>query len=177
MLQTLTHFSDSSSGIGALGFSGSSFLIQLITFVLAYLVLRHYAFPPILRILRERREMIEDGVKLGEEMKQKRSELDTEVEKLLHESRQQADGIIVEAQDTARQVAREGEEKARTKAAGILAEAEQRIIQDTARVRKQLEKELVGLIADTTEAIIEEKVDAKKDAQLIERVLKERQAA
>lgn len=177
MLLTLTHFGDSSSGLGALGFDGQAFLIQLITFVLAYLVLRHYAFPPILKILRERRETIENGVKLGEQMKKEQAELEAKVEKLLHDSRQKADSIIAEAQEAGRQAIRESEEKAKTKAAGILSEAESRIVQDTARARKQLEKQLVGLIAETTEAIIDEKVDAKKDAQLIERSLKERQAA
>ena len=39
-----------------------------------------------------------------------------------------------------------------------------------------LEKELVGLISDATEAIIEEKVDARKDAQIIERALKGQRA-
>ena len=49
----------------------------------------------------------------------------------------------------------------------------------TARARKQLEGELAGLVADATEAVIDEKIDAKKDAQLIERALKgkEKQAA
>ena len=38
-----------------LGVDGKAFVIQLITFVLAYLVLRRYAFGPILKVLRERR--------------------------------------------------------------------------------------------------------------------------
>jgi F-type H+-transporting ATPase subunit b len=173
----LTHFGASSSGIGALGFSGQAFLIQLITFILAYLVLRHYAFGPILKVMQQRRETIESSVKLAEQLRKEQVELEEKVAKTLHETRQKADGIITEAQDAARQTIRDGEEKARAKSAGILAEADSRIIQDTARARKKLEKELVGLIADTTEAIIEEKVDVKKDAQLIERALKERQAA
>jgi F-type H+-transporting ATPase subunit b len=166
----------SSSGLGALGVDGKAFLIQLITFVLAYLVLRRYAFQPILKALRERRETIDKGVKLGEEMQRERTKLDQQIEDALHEARQQADGIIASAQESAREAIREAEDKAREKAAGILKEAEGRIATDTARARKQLEKELVGLISDATEAIIEEKVDAKKDTQLIERVLKEQSA-
>ena len=173
----LTHFGASSSGIGALGFSGQAFLIQLVTFILAFLVLRHYAFGPILKVMQQRRETIEDSVKLAEQLRKEQTELEDKVEKTLHETRQKADGIIAEAQDAARQTIRDGEEKARAKSAGILAEADSRIVQDTTRARKKLEKELVGLIADTTEAVIGEKVDVKKDAQLIERALKERQTA
>ncbi|HTB49018.1 MAG TPA: F0F1 ATP synthase subunit B [Verrucomicrobiae bacterium] len=173
----LTHFGASSTGIGALGFSGQAFLIQLITFVLAYLVLRRYAFGPILDVMRRRRETIEHSVKLAEQLKNEQIELDKKVEKELHKARQEADAIISSAQDSGRQAIHEAEDKARDKAAGILKEAESRLVQDTARARKQLEGELVGLISDVTEAVIDEKVDAKKDAALIERALKERQTA
>jgi F-type H+-transporting ATPase subunit b len=174
---TLTQFADSSSGLGSLGIDGKAFVIQLITFVLAFLVLRRYAFKPILKVLSQRRETIENGVKLGEQMRQEKAALEHKVSEALHKARQEADTIISGAQDSARQVIREAEDKARDKAAGILKDADSQIDQNTARARKQLEKELVGLVSDATEAIIQEKVDAKKDASLIERALKDRIAA
>ena len=177
MLPSLLIFGDSSSGLGALGVDGRAFVIQLITFVLAYLALRHWAFGPIIKVLRERRDKIEQGVKLGEQMQKEKAELEDKVTKTLHETRQKADAIIAGAQDTAHQTVREAEDKARTKATGILEAAQSRIGQDTARARQQLEKELAGLVADATEAVIEEKVDAKKDAELIDRALKGRQTA
>lgn len=173
----ITNFAAESSGIGALGINGKAFIIQLITFLLAFLVLKRYAFKPITKVLDERRETIESGVKLGEDMQKERIKLDEKVAKILQDTRVEADTIIAGAQDVARQTVREAEDKARDKADGIIKQAESRIDQDTARARKQLEKELVGLVSDATEAIIGEKVDAKKDAQLIERALKEQQRA
>jgi F-type H+-transporting ATPase subunit b len=177
MLPAVTTFGDSSSGLGALGFDGKAFLIQLITFILAFLVLRCWAFKPIIKLLDERRETIENGVKLGDQLKKEEAALEAKVEKTLHETRQKADGIIADAQDSGRQMVKEAEDKAREKAAGVVAEAESRIAQDTARARQSLEKELVGLVSDATEAIVEEKIDAKKDAALIDRALKQKQAA
>lgn len=172
---SLTTFGEtSSSGIGALGVDGKAFVIQLITFALAFLVLRRYAFKPILKLLNERRETIESGVKLGEKMQKEQAAMEAKVEETLHQARQEADGIIAGAQGTAREVVRQAEDKARDKADDILKSADARIVQDTARARKQLEGELVGLISDATEAIIEEKVDAKKDAALIERAMRGR---
>ncbi len=176
MLYTFVSFGDSSSGIGALGVDGKAFVIQLITFLLAFWVLKRYAFAPILKVMRERRQTIDQGVKLGEQMQQEKAELEAEVEKKLHEARQKADGILADAQEAGKQAIREAEDKAREKATGILAAAEDRIKQDTQRARQQLEKELVGLVAEATEAIIEEKVDASKDVQLIEKAL-QRQGA
>lgn len=176
MVIALTQFADSSSGLGALGVDGKAFIIQLITFVLAFLVLKKWAFKPILKVLNERRETIESGVSLGEKMKKDEAALEEKVAKALHEARTKADGIVAGANATARDAIREAEDKAREKAAGILKEADERILTDTQRARKQLEGELVGLISDATEAIIGEKVDAKKDAQLIERALQEQKA-
>ncbi len=175
MIASISQFADSSSGIGALGIDGKALIIQLVTFLLAFWVLKRYAFTPIVKLMDERRSTIESGVRLGEKMQKDEAAMAAKVEKTLHEARQQADGIISGAQETGRQSIREAEEKAHSKAAGILKDAEARIVQETARARTGLERELVGLISDATEAIIHEKVDAKKDTQLIERALKERQ--
>jgi F-type H+-transporting ATPase subunit b len=174
MINLVTNFAETSesSGIGALGVDGKAFVIQLITFVLAFLVLKKWAFKPIMKVLDERRRVIESGVTLGEEMKKERAVLEQKVAEQLTEARQQADGIVATARDNAREVVREAEDKAKTKADNILVDAKNRIDQETARARKNLEKEMVSLVSEATEAIIGEKVDAKKDASLVERALK-----
>jgi F-type H+-transporting ATPase subunit b len=172
MLIPTTNFAESSSGLGALGVDGGAFIIQLITFVLAFLVLRRFAFGPILKVLNERRATIESGVKLGEQMQKEKAELEAKAEAMLAKARQEADGIIAGAQDSGRTAIREAEEKARAKAEGIITAAEGRLEQDKARARQALEKEVASLVASATEAVVGEKLDAKKDAALIERSLK-----
>lgn len=174
MINGLTQFADSSSGLGALGIDGKALIIQLVTFVLAFWVLQHWAFKPIVKVMERRRQTIEKGVKLGEQMQKEQLDLEQKVAKALHEARKEADGIIASAHDQGRQAIQAAEDKARQKAEGIIATAEDRIKQDANRARKQLEGELIGLISDATEAIIDEKVDAKKDAALINKALKER---
>jgi F-type H+-transporting ATPase subunit b len=172
----ITQFGDSASGLGSLGLDGKAFIIQLVTFLLAFWVLKRYAFGPIAKVMEQRRKTIEEGVQLGEQMKKEKTELEAKVADELANARSEADGIIAAAQDTSRGIVREAEDKASEKAAGILKAADERIVADTKRARKQLEGELVGLISDATEAIIGEKVDAKKDAQLIDKALKEQRA-
>jgi F-type H+-transporting ATPase subunit b len=174
LITNFTQFAAESAenGIGALGVDGKALIVQLLTFLLAFFVLKRFAFKPILAVLQKRRELIESGVELGEQMKREKAELEKSLAEKLQAARVQADGIIAGAEDTGKQVVRDAEEKARQKADGILKEADSRIASETARARKQLEGELVGLISDATEAIIGEKVDTKKDAQLIDAALK-----
>jgi F-type H+-transporting ATPase subunit b len=168
----ITQFAESSGGIGALGIDAKALIIQLVSFVLAFWILQRFAFKPIVKLMNERRLTIEKGVALGEQMQKDKAALEQKIEETMHKARQQADGIIAQAHDTARQVAAEVEAKASAKADGIVKSAEERIKQDTARARQKLESELVGLISDATEAIIDEKVDAKKDAALLDRAMK-----
>lgn len=169
----ITQFADSSSGLGSLGIDGKALIIQLVTFLLAFLVLQRWAFKPIVKLMEQRRQTIEAGVSLGEEMRKEKAALEDKVSKELAKARTKADGIVAAAQDTARETVREAESKAQEKAEGIIEEARQRTAQDVTRARKQLESEIVSLISDATEAIIDEKVDAQKDAALVDKALKE----
>jgi F-type H+-transporting ATPase subunit b len=175
--QALTQFADSSSGLASLGIDGKALIIQLVTFLLAFWVLQHWAFKPIVRLMEQRRKTIEDGVSLGEQMKKEKAELEAKVASELASARTKADGIVAAAEDAGRDAIREAEGKAHDKAEGIIAEANERTVQDVARARKQLESELVGLISDATEAIIDEKVDGQKDASLIDKALREHSRA
>lgn len=176
MVETITIFGASSAESGILGLSLEALIVQTATFILAILVLQRFAVKPILKKLQERRETIEQGVTLGEQMQKEKAEQDKKREKILADARTEADKIIAEANDAARQNIQQAEENARKKSDAILAQADERIKQDTARARQKLEKDLAGLVAEATEAIIDEKVDEKKDASLIERALKRSQS-
>jgi len=170
----LLFVADSSSGIGALGISVSAFVIQLITFVLVFILLQRYAFKPIIKMLQERRRVIDEGVKAGEELAQARAKFDQEVVDILKEARKDADHIISTGQKEARDIVRDAEANARRRSETLMADAEQRIAEETERAKRGLEKEIVGMVSEATEAIVEEKVDAAKDAQLIERVIRKK---
>lgn len=180
MIHLLTTFAaegaESAVGIAKLGINGKALLIQLITFALVYVVLRRFAFAKIIAVLQQRRETIENGVRLGEEMQKERAVLDTKVKAALAEARKQADSIVADANDAAASTVRAAEEKAQVKAEAIISEAHARTEQDAQKIRKQLEHEVVALVSEATEAIIDEKLDDKKDAALISRVLKEQRA-
>lgn len=174
MINTVTQFgAEQSSGLGALGVDGKAFLIQLITFILAFLVLKKFAFKPILKVLKDRQDTIDKGVKLGEQMQKEKAEMDEKVADALHKARQEADKIISEAQTTGRQSIQEAEDAARTKAEDMVKQASEKIKQDTQVARRRLEKDLAGLVSEATETILREKIDAKKDSSLIDKALKE----
>lgn len=157
-----------------LGLDPKAFLIQLVTFVLVFMVLKRFAFKPITKMLEKRRQTIEDGVRLGQKLEKEKAKLDDEVARVMREARHEADKIIAAGHKDARAAIREAEKTAQVKAERILADAEERIGEETEHARRKLEKDLVGLVSEATETIVGEKVDAKKDAELVKKAMKGR---
>jgi len=164
-------FATSTSGIGALGVNLTALIIQLITFILAFLVLRKWAFRPIIKILQARRQVVEDGVRLGEKMRQDEKKLEEKIEVQLHKTRIEADKIIAEANEASKQLIREAEAQAKERAAIILKESEEKANLELARAKRKVEADLVSLVAQATSIVLDEKVDETKDAHLIEKAL------
>jgi len=170
----LLYVADSSSGIGALGISVSAFIIQLITFVLVFLLLRKFAFSPVIKLLQDRRKIIDDGVRMGEKLSKEQAKFDAKLNETMRQAREEADHIIATGHKEAREVVREAEKTAQRKADSILADAEVRITEESQRAKRALEKDIVSLVSEATEAIVGEKVDAKKDAEIIDKIIKSR---
>jgi F-type H+-transporting ATPase subunit b len=172
MVSLVTQFGAASAESGILGLNVHEFVIQLITFILAILVLMKFAVGPINKILDQRRETIEKGVSLGEKMQKDQAEMEAKVAAALRDARAEADKILAEAGERGRQAITEAEAKAKEKAEAIIASGQERVEQDIKEARTKLEKELSSLVAEATEAVIGEKVDTKADAVLIDKALK-----
>jgi F-type H+-transporting ATPase subunit b len=160
-----------SGGISALGLDPIAILAQTATFLLLFFIIKKFALSKIVDTLEKRRQTIDDGVRLGLELADQKEKLGVKVEEMLAEARLEADKIIASSEQEAGAIIKEAELQASAKADDMLAEARIRIDKDIDAARKGLEKEVVSLIAAATEKIIGEKLDAQKDAKLIEKVL------
>jgi F-type H+-transporting ATPase subunit b len=165
---------ETASGLGALGVSPSAFIIQLISFAFVFLLLKRFAFKPIVRLLNERYKVIDDGVRMGLKMEKEKEKLDEKVAEAMRDARHEADQIIAAAHKDAREIVREAEKTAAARAERIIEDAEARIADETEGAKRKLEKDIVGLVSEATEAIVGEKVDPKKDAEIVKNVLKGR---
>jgi len=171
MLPVYFAASEEASG-GILGISLQAFIIQIITFVLVFILLKKFALNRIVEMLDKRHAIIEKGVRHGLEMEREREMLEKETAKIVREARHDADEIINGAHKEARDIIRNAEKSAHKKTEVMLADAEVRINEELDQARRKLEKEIAGLVSEATEAVVEEKVDAKKDADLIDRAIK-----
>lgn len=163
---------EKSTGIAALGIDPIAILASAGTFLVLFFVIKYFALNKIVDTLEKRRKTIDDGVRLGREMEAEKQMLDDKVEAALRKARLEADKIIAAGHEQSTAIIKEAEVIATRKTDDILAEARNRIDEDIQKARRDLEKDMRSLVAEATEVIIGEKLDANKDATLLERALK-----
>lgn len=163
-----------SGGLGALGLNLTSFLFQLITFVIVLLLLRKFVYGKLVATLEARREAVEKSLDNAKEATEELEKTQKKVAAMLVEARGEAEAIVATAHKESAAMLEEAEAKSRKRADHIVSEAKSRLDLDVAEARKQLRAETKALVAIATEAIIHEKLDGKKDEQLITAALKER---
>ncbi|HSX52804.1 MAG TPA: F0F1 ATP synthase subunit B [Patescibacteria group bacterium] len=161
----------SSGGIAALGINLKALILQIITFIIVFWLLKRFALDKIVQTLEERRQKIDDGVTLGREMEAEKAKLEDQVKAIMLQARKDADKIIAQARTESTQLIKDAETVAGRKADTLMADAHARIEDDIKRARQGLEQDMLSLVAEATEVIIEEKLDDKKDNALIRRVL------
>ena len=158
-------------GIAVLGIDPKSVLLQAGTFLLLFFILEKFALRGIVDSLEKRRKTIDKGVSLGLEMQNVKEGFDKELKDMQHTARNEADKILALAHQEAGEIIKGAEAAASEKADGVMRDASARIEREMQSARKELRSEMLTLVSEATEVIIGEKLDAKKDASLIERAL------
>jgi len=161
-----------SGGISDLGLDPLQIAFQAGTFVVLFVLVRKFAFKKITSILDERHDTIERGLSNARKAAEQLENSKVSAEAVLKEARVEADSIIAKAHEETGAMLKEAEDTATKKADKIVADAQSKIEADVIKAKKDLRGELASLVAEATEAVIGEKMDAEKDKQLIERMLK-----
>lgn len=165
--------SSGGGGIGSLGVDFKGLLLQIATFLIVFFLLKRFALDKIVATLEKRHQTIDDGVRIGQEMAEQKAKLDSEITKLLHKARMEADKIIASGHQEAQELLKETEAAATKKTEIMLADARVKIEEDLKKRLKQLEKDTLQLVASATETLISQKLDTDKDQTLIRAALDE----
>ncbi len=161
--------------LGALGIDWRTLILQVVAFVILVWLLGKFVYPILVRAIDKREKAIADSVAAANQAEARAEETQAEIEKLFEEARRDSAELVEAAHKESAQMVKEAEDKAALRRKQIVADGQAQLDVAVAKAREQLRKDTINLVAEATEKIIGEKVDAAKDAQLIERSLKESQ--
>ena len=160
-------------GIGALGFNLPALVAQMINFALLLVIFRLLLYKPLLRILDERKQRIQEGLDASDEAKRRLSETEQEVANEVDKARQEGQGLITQAQQISSRIQEEARQAARAEAEQLLERARGEIQLERDSAIADLRREFADLTITAAERVIKEELDADKHRRLIQEVLTE----
>ncbi len=146
------------------GVNWQLFISQLVAFIVVALVLKKFAYKPVLDMLEQRRERIAQAEANAEKIQLELAETKTERDKVLAEANQKAEQLIADAKEAARQVGEAEGQKAVKQAEEIIRKAREATEADRDRMMAELRAEIGRLVVDTT-AKVSGKVLTSEDQQ------------
>lgn len=132
------------------GWNLKLFLSQVISFVLVAILLRRFAYQPILNVLHERRERIAEGLRNAEKIKQQLAEAEKHHAEVLAKAHAEAQKMIDEARESSAHLADRKLQEAIVAAEQVMARAREASALEHERTMAELKREVGRLVVETT---------------------------
>jgi len=147
-----------------------------IIFTLLLIVLKKFAWQPILTAVDERNKSIDEALKSAEKAKQEMEELNTDNEKVLSQAKQERDVLLKEAREIKEDILNKAKEQANTEADKILQSAKEQITNEKMKAITELKNSVAELSIGIAEKILKsELTDQQRHNELIASSLKEKE--
>lgn len=136
----------------------------LLAFIIVLIILKKYAWVPILNSLNQREKTIADSLETAERVKAEMAQLKSENEELMAKAREERGIMLKEARETKDKIINEAKEQAKLEANKIITDAQQQINAQKMAALTDVKNQMGKLVVEVTEKILRKEL-ASKDAQ------------
>jgi len=155
-------------------FSFGLFIWQTVLFVLLLLLLKKFAWKPILEALNSREEGIQNALDEADKARQEMLDLQSSNEKILKEARAERDSLLKDARMIKDQMITEAKDEAKAQSNKIIEQAKQTIQNEKLAAITELKNQVAELSIGIAEKIMKDELsDKDKQVKLIEKMLDE----
>ena len=155
-----------------LGISLPTLITQVIAFIILLVLLRVFAYKPIMRMMDERSRRIKESMEQAEAVKSQAAhaeeELKQEIEKASHEGQERIARAVKAGED----VKQKARDDAKKEAEQLITRARQEIRQERDEAIDDVRKEFADLTVLAAGKVIEKSLNKEEHRELIEKVLK-----
>jgi len=149
------------------------FIWTIITFLVLLALLTKFAWRPLLNALESRHEKIRRSLEDAEKATVELERLKEQSAQIIRQARMDAEGIIAKTRSDADKLTDELKHKAREEAEGIIRNAERQIQIQTRSALQEIRKEAVDLSVTIASKLLERHVSKEDNARLIDETLKQ----
>lgn len=135
------------------GLAWSKFFAQVLIFVVVYMILKKYAFGPILAMLEQRRQRIADGEAKLEKIARDAAEAKQNAQALLDKAEADAARVVKEADEAAKALQERRQQDAVASANTIISKAREAAELEKEQLMSQLKREFGRMVSDATSRV------------------------
>lgn len=155
-------------------FSLGLFVWQTILFILLILLLKKFAWKPILNAVNEREEGIKNALAEADKARQEMQNINADNERILKEARTERDGMLKEAREIKNNLIEEAKEEAKTQGNKLIEQAKTSIQSEKLAAIADLKNQVAELSMNIAEKVVKDELSNKdKQLKLVEQMLKE----
>lgn len=155
-------------------FSLGLFFWQLLLFVGLVLLLKKFAWKPILDAVEQREDGIKNALDAAEKAKLDMQNLQADNQKLLKEARAEREEMLKEARDIKNKMVEDAKSEAQSQANKMIAQAQAAIESEKKAAMAELKSQVAGLSLQIAEKVVREELSNKdKQIKLVESMLGE----
>ena len=125
-----------------------------VVFLLLVLLLKKYAWKPILTAVQKRNETIKEALESAEKAKQEMESLTANNEKIIIEAKKERDNLLKEAREIKTQIISDAKEQANIEADKIIKTAKDQITNEKLKALTELKNQVAKLAIEMTEKVI-----------------------
>tara|TARA_B100001173_G_scaffold199751_1_gene172191 strand:- start:73 stop:564 length:492 start_codon:yes stop_codon:yes gene_type:complete len=145
-----------------------------IVFTLLVLLLKKYAWKPILSAVDTRNQSIKDSLAQAEKARSEMFELTANNEKIIAQAKVDRDIILKEARDMKNEIILEAKDKANKEAEKLVSTAKEQILNEKMKAITELKNHVADLSIEMAEKILNSELsDVAKQKELVSKALKE----
>lgn len=139
-------------------FSPGLFIMQTVLLIIIILLMRKFAWKPILNTLDEREKGIEDAINTAEQARKEIAALEAKNDNLVKEARIERDNMIKEAKETSDQMIEAAKNKAQEEAEKVMANAQAAIVTERNAAFHELKGQVASMALEIAEKVIREEM-------------------
>jgi len=146
----------------------------VVIFTLFFLILKKYAWKPVLNAIKQRDEMIKGSLASAEKARKDMLQLQSDNEAILRKAREEREDILKEARDVRDRLIAEARSKASLEAGKIVENAKAGIEREKAKALAEIHDQLATLSVEIASKLLGEKLSRTGEQdKLIQKYLKD----
>ena len=147
---------------------------MLLAFAVVFLVLRKYGFPVIVKMVDERKKLIDDSLREAEATRKRVERIQQESDAILNEARGKQTDMLHEMETLRQKLVEEARQAARQEGQRMMEETKRQIEEQKERAMDEMRQQLANLAVAVAEKIVRKEVATdSQQMELVDKMLDE----